>query len=121
LPQTLGWHVPRPSRRPAGRRADYTGGAPAEPGMPGSRRGVKAASLNGAGAPFGGFSFFFFFTSRLPLSRDFAMVSCLPGLVRRAAIVPSITRSVHAKVTVGGVVEQNLEARNRRIAQRAQA
>jgi hypothetical protein len=26
------------------------------------------------GAPFGVFSFFFFFTSRLPLSRDFAMV-----------------------------------------------
>jgi hypothetical protein len=52
---------------------DYAGGAPAEPGMPGSRRGVKAASLNGAGAPFGGFSFFFFLTSRLPRSRDFAM------------------------------------------------
>ncbi len=73
LPQKLGWHVPRPSRRPAGGRPNYAGGAPAEPGMPGSRRGVKAASLNGAGAPFGAFSFFFFLTSRLPRSRDFAM------------------------------------------------
>src|SRR5438128_8162754 len=105
----------------AARSGDYAGGAPAEPGIPGSRRGVKPASpLKGAGAPFGVFSFFFFFTSRLPLSRDFAMVSCLPDLVRRAAIVPSITHSVHAKVTVGGVVEQNLEARHHRIAQRAQ-
>jgi hypothetical protein len=52
---------------------DYAGGAPAEPGIPGSRRGVKATSLNGAGAFFGAFSFFFFLTSRLPLSRDFAM------------------------------------------------
>src|ERR1700704_4429441 len=78
--------------------------------MPGSRRGVEAASLNGAGAPFGAFSFFFFFTSRLPLSRDFAMVPCLPDLVRRAAIVPSITRSVHALVTLRGAVDQDLEA-----------
>ena len=53
---------------------DYSGGAPAEPGMPGSRRGVKVVLLNGGGTPFGAFSFFFFFTSRFPLSRDFAMV-----------------------------------------------
>src|SRR3989441_1934088 len=53
---------------------DYSGGAPAEPGMPGSRGGVKVVPLNGAGAPLGGFSFFFFFASRFPLSRDFAMV-----------------------------------------------
>src|SRR5438105_9258685 len=75
---------------------DYTGGAPAEPGMPGSRRGVKAASLNGAGAPLGAFSFFFFLTSRLRLSRDFAMVPCLPDLVRRSGIAPSLPRSAHA-------------------------
>ena len=52
---------------------NYAGGAPAEPGVGGSRRGVKATSPNGAGAFFGDFSFFFFLTSRLPLSRDFAM------------------------------------------------
>ena len=55
--------------------ANYPGGAPAEPGMPGSRRGVKpVVPPNGAGAPFGFFSFFFFFSSRRPRSRDFAMV-----------------------------------------------
>src|SRR5260370_27188924 len=83
--------------------------------MPGSRRGVKAASLNGGGAPLGAFSFFFFFTSRLPLSRDFAMVPCLPDLVRRAAIVTSITRSVHARVTVRAAVQQGLEAGDHRL------
>jgi hypothetical protein len=66
-------------RQGAGRCTDYSGGAPAEPGVPGSRRGVKLGGVKpalpkGAGAPFGGFSFFFFFTSRFPLSRDFAMV-----------------------------------------------
>jgi hypothetical protein len=66
-------------RQGAGCLADYSGGAPAEPGGPGSRRGVKLGGVkpappNGAGAPFGGFSFFFFFGSRFPLSRDFAMV-----------------------------------------------
>jgi hypothetical protein len=66
-------------RQGAGRCPDYSGGAPAEPGVPGSRRGVKLGGVKpalpkGAGAPFGGFSFFFFFTSRFPLSRDFAMV-----------------------------------------------
>src|SRR6202043_4150527 len=100
--------------------SDYAGGAPAEPGMPGSRRGVKLTSPNGAGAPFGVFSFFFFFTSRLPLSRDFAMVPSSPDLVRRAAIVPSITRSVHATVTVRGVTEQDLEAGDHRLAERTQ-
>ena len=56
-------------------RADYSGGAPAEPGMPGSRRGVKVdVPPNGGVTPFGFFSFFFFFSSRRPLSRDFAMV-----------------------------------------------
>jgi hypothetical protein len=75
---------------------DYAGGAPAEPGIPGSRRGVKPASLlKGAGAPLGAFSFFFFFTSRLPLSRDFAMVPCLPDLVRGAAIVPAMGLDVY--------------------------
>jgi hypothetical protein len=66
-------------RQGAGCQANYSGGAPAEPGGPGSRRGVKLgvvkpAPPNGAGAPFGCFSFFFFFGSRFPLSRDFAMV-----------------------------------------------
>src|ERR1700732_939983 len=102
----------------AARSSVYAGGAPAEPGMPGSRRGVKAASLNGAGAPFGAFSFFFFFTSRLPLSRDFAMVPCLPDLVRRAAILPSTGRAVHARVTVRGVIAQNVEAGHHRSTQR---
>src|SRR6202140_44746 len=103
----------------AARSDDYAGGAPAEPGTPGSRRGVKPASpLKGAGAPFGAFSFFFFFTSRLPLSRDFAMVPCLPDLVRRAAILPSTGRAVHARVTVRGVIAQNLEAGKHRITQR---
>jgi hypothetical protein len=57
-----------------GCRADYSGGAPAEPGMPGSRRGVKVVPPNGGVTPFGFFSFFFFFSSRRPRSRDFAMV-----------------------------------------------
>src|SRR3989442_9913058 len=38
-----------------------------------------------------------------------------PDLVRRAAIVPSIPRSVHAVVTVGGVLEQDLEAGHHRL------
>ena len=55
--------------------ADYSGGAPAEPGMPGSRRGVKVdVPPNGGATPFGFFSFFFFLASRFPRSRDFAMV-----------------------------------------------
>jgi hypothetical protein len=58
-----------------GCRTDYSGGAPAEPGMPGSRRGVKVVPPNGGGTtPFGFFSFFFFLASRFPRSRDFAMV-----------------------------------------------
>ncbi|HEY9286478.1 MAG TPA: hypothetical protein VIT43_00485 [Candidatus Dormibacteraeota bacterium] len=56
-------------------RADYSGGAPAEPGMPGSRRGLKVVTPpNGGVTPFGFFSFFFFLASRFPRSRDFAMV-----------------------------------------------
>jgi hypothetical protein len=55
-------------------RADYSDGAPAEPGMPGSRRGVKVVAPNVGGAALGFFSFFFFFSSRRPRSRDFAMV-----------------------------------------------
>src|SRR3989442_13343941 len=43
-----------------------------------------------------------------------------PDLVRRAAIVPSITRSVHAKVTVGGALDQDLEAGHHRLTQRPQ-
>src|SRR2546430_14960039 len=89
--------------------------------MPGSRRGVKPTSPNGAGAPFGVFSFFFFLTSRLPLSRDFAMVPCLPDLVRRAAILPSIGLIVHAGATVRGLIEENLEAGHDRITERRQA
>jgi hypothetical protein len=66
-------------RQGAGCSTNYSGGAPAEPGGPGSRRGVKLGGVkpappNGAGAPFGCFSFFFFFGSRFPRSRDFAMV-----------------------------------------------
>lgn len=52
----------------------YSGGAPAEPGMPGSRRGVKVTPPNGGLAALGFFSFFFFFSSRRPRSRDLAMV-----------------------------------------------
>ena len=105
----------------AARSGDYAGGAPAEPGIPGSRRGVKPASpLKGAGAPLGAFSFFFFFTSRLPLSRDFAMVPCLPDLVRRAAILPSIGLAVHATATLRGRIAQDLEARHHRITQRVE-
>jgi hypothetical protein len=75
--------------------ADYSGGAPAEPGMPGSRRGVKVVvPPNGGATPFGFFSFFFFFASRFPRSRDFAMVPALPDLVRRAAIVAAIPSAV---------------------------
>jgi hypothetical protein len=48
----------------------------------------------------------------LPLSRDFAMVPCLPDLVRRAAILPSIGLAVHARVTVRGLLAQNFEARH---------
>jgi hypothetical protein len=73
----VGWHCGdyEQQRRKGGCWADYSGGAPAEPGMPGSRRGVRpVVPPNGAGAPFGFFSFFFFFSSRRPLSRDFAMV-----------------------------------------------
>jgi hypothetical protein len=66
-------------RQGAGCSTNYSGGAPAEPGGPGSRRGVKLGGVkpappNGAGAPFGCLSFFFFFGSRFPRSRDFAMV-----------------------------------------------
>jgi hypothetical protein len=73
----VGWHCGdnEQQRRNGGCWADYSGGAPAEPGMPGSRLGVRpVVPPNGAGAPFGFFSFFFFFSSRRPLSRDFAMV-----------------------------------------------
>jgi hypothetical protein len=78
----LGWNggdEQQQRRQGADCWTDYSGGAPAEPGIPGSRRGVKLGGVmpappNGAGAPFGCFSFFFFFGSRFPLSRDFAMV-----------------------------------------------
>src|SRR2546423_11172726 len=43
------------------------------------------------------------------------MVSCLPDLVRRAAILPSIGLIVHAGATVRGLIEENLEAGHDRI------
>ena len=69
-----GFGTPRATR--VGRRARtfYSDGAPAEPGMPGSRRGVKVVPPNGGAAALGFFSFFFFFSSRRPRSRDLAMV-----------------------------------------------
>jgi hypothetical protein len=72
----MGWHCgqEQQQRRKGGCRANYAGGAPAEPGMPGSRRGLKVVPPRGGVTPFGFFSFFFFFSSRRPLSRDFAMV-----------------------------------------------
>jgi hypothetical protein len=72
-PQTRVWHASRHPRGPAGPRF-YSDGAPAEPGMPGSRRGVKVVPPNGGAAALGFFSFFFFFSSRRPRSRDLAMV-----------------------------------------------
>src|SRR5438876_967452 len=45
------------------------------------------------------------------------MVSCLPDLVRRAAILPSIGLIVHAGATVRGLIEENLEAGHDRITQ----
>ena len=73
----VGWHCGQDEQQ--GRKgrcwADYSGGAPAEPGMPGSRRGLKVVTPpNGGVTPFGFFSFFFFLASRFPRSRDFAMV-----------------------------------------------
>lgn len=72
----IGWKCgeKEQQRRKGGCWADYSGGAPAEPGIPGSRRGVKVLPPRGGVTPFGFFSFFFFFSSRWPLSRDFAMV-----------------------------------------------
>jgi hypothetical protein len=72
----MGWHCgqEQQQRRKGGCWANYAGGAPAEPGMPGSRRGLKVVPPRGGVTPFGFFSFFFFFSSRCPLSRDFAMV-----------------------------------------------
>ena len=72
----VGWHSGQEQQQGHQGRcwADYSGGAPAEPGMPGSRRGVKVVPPNGGVTPFGFFSFFFFLASRFPRSRDFAMV-----------------------------------------------
>jgi len=58
----------------AGDPPDYSDGAPGGgPVGPGSCRGVKPTPPRGVGAPLGFFSFFFFLTSRLPLSRALAM------------------------------------------------
>ncbi|HVH66034.1 MAG TPA: hypothetical protein VM674_08355 [Candidatus Acidoferrum sp.] len=72
----VGWHRgdQEQQRRKGSCWSDYSCGAPAEPGMPGSRRGVKPVAPNVGVTPFGFFSFFFFFSSRRPRSRDFAMV-----------------------------------------------